>query len=168
MASMRAWYCVSLFGLIMSTGCRSNVYELLDVTGKVLTCDGRAAEGGTIIFTPIDDPAASGRPRGQPGREARGVVNADGTFKLTTFGKTAQPGVVSGRHQVSFEAPPTKRPVLTSGDKQALGPEGTKVREQEIAAMPVYPPLTCSTAVDPGEVTVNSPTDVFEFTLKKK
>ena len=85
-----------------------------------------------------------------------------------TFSKVPKPGVVSGRHQVTFEAPPTKRPVLTPGDKEALGPEGSKVREQEITAMPVYPPLPCSTKIEPEEVTVKAPTDTFEFSLKKK
>jgi hypothetical protein len=163
-----AWCCASLLGLTLLVGCSPNQYGLLDITGKVMTCEGKPAEGGTIVFTPIDDPAATGRPKGQPGREARGVIGADGTFKLITFSRTSEPGVVSGRHQISFEPPPTRRPVLTPGDREALGPEGVKVREQEIAAMPVYPPLPCSTRIEPSEVTVKGPEDTFEFKLQAK
>jgi hypothetical protein len=151
-----------------SSGCGGTAYPLLDITGRVQTCEGKPAVGGTIVFSPIDDPSATGRPKGQPGREARGVIGEDGTFHLTTYGKTPETGVVSGRHTVSFEMPPTKRPVLTPGDREALGPEGTKVREAEIAAMPVYEKVPCSTKLEPSEVTIKGPEDVFEFKLLAK
>ena len=167
---LRPWTttCAAL-GLAAATlGCSESEYALLDITGRVQSCEGKPAAGGTIVFSPVDDPASTGRPKGQPGREARGVVADDGTFHLVTHGKTFEEGVVSGRHTISFEMPPTKRPVLTPGDKEALGPEGTKVREAEIAAMAVYPKLPCSTKLEPAEVTVKGPDDVFEFKLQAK
>jgi len=163
---MTAWAMLGIAA--MSTGCAEDGYALLDVSGRVQTCEGKPAVGGTIIFSPADDPASTGRPKGQPGREARGQIGADGTFRLMTYGKTFEQGVVSGRHTVTFEMPPTRRPVLTSGDREALGPEGTKAREAEIAAMPVYEKVPCSNKLEPSEVTVKGADDVFEFKLLSK
>lgn len=160
--------CAVLVLIVSSSGCSETKYPLLDITGRVQTCEGKPAIGGTIVFSPIDDPEATGRPKGQPGREARGVIGEDGSFRLITQGKTAEKGVVSGRHTVTFEMPPMKRPVLTPGDKEALGPEGTKVREAEIAAMPVYEKVPCSGKLEPAEVTVKGAEDVFEFKLLAK
>jgi hypothetical protein len=168
MSNLRVHLLALVAAVVVLPGCGQDEYLLLDVVGRVTTCDGKPATGGTIIFSPIDDPDLTGRPKGMPGREARGVVAEDGTFHLVTTGKTHEPGVVNGRHSVSFEMPPTKRPVLTPGDKQALGPEGTAQREQEIAAMPVYPPLPCSNLLEPNEVTISSVDDKPEFQLKKK
>jgi hypothetical protein len=160
---------LALLALIpLSAGCSETQYQLLDITGRVQTCEGKPAVGGTIVFSPVDDPSATGRPQGQPGREARGVIGEDGSFRLMTYGKTPEKGVVSGRHTLTFEMPPTKRPVLTPGDKEALGPDGTKTREAEIAAMPVYDKIPCSNKVEPAEVTVQGPEDVFELKLLAK
>jgi hypothetical protein len=93
-------------------GCRQDPYQLVEVRGRATTCEGKPAAGGTVVFAPIDEPDVTGRKAGNPGREARGAVGEDGTFFLTTIGIRPARGAVTGRHRVSFEMPPTRRPSL--------------------------------------------------------
>lgn len=147
-------------------GCRHNLYSPVEVTGKVTTCQGKPAAGGNVVFYPIDDPSASGRPGGNPGREARGTVNADGTFTLTTIGIQPEPGAVVGRHKVAFEMPSTRRASLTAEEKSQMSADETKRLEAEFAARPVYAPIPCSDQIEPAEVTVTAKgPNVFEFKL---
>jgi hypothetical protein len=150
-------------------GCRRDPYSQVEVTGTILTCEGKPAAGGTIVFYPIDDPAASGRKAGNPGREARGAVNEDGTFSLTTIGIQPTPGAVTGRHRIGFEMPPTRRPVLTAEDKANMTPEEIQQNEAEFASRKVYAPIPCSDQPEPAEVTVTPQgPNHFEFKLKPK
>lgn len=155
--------------LLLLGGCRRDPYSPVQVTGKVTTCEGKPAAGGTIVFFPIDDPAASGRKAGNPGREARGTINDEGTFSLTTIGIQPTPGAVTGRHHVAFEQPPTRRPTLTAEDKANMTPEEIQKNEAEFAARKVYSPIPCSDQLDPAEVTVTAEgANHFEFKLKPK
>jgi hypothetical protein len=150
-------------------GCRGDRYSQVDVTGKVTTCEGKPAAGGTIVFYPIDDPTASGRPAGNPGREARGTINDDGTFSLTTIGIPPTPGAVTGRHNVAFEMPPTRRPSLTAEDKANMTPEEIQKNEADFASRKVYATIPCSDQLEPAEVTVTAKgPNNFEFKLKPR
>lgn len=163
--------CLAVGLAISLGGCGGGLYQLAQVRGTVMTCEGKPATGGTVIFYPVDDPAATGRPAGQPGREARGVVGADGSFTLTTIGVQStpeQPGAVTGKHKVAFEMPPTKRPTLSAADKENMTPDEIKKNEAELAARPVYPPLPCSDQITPAEVTVERSGNNFEFNLPPK
>jgi hypothetical protein len=150
-------------------GCRRDPYSQVEVTGKIMTCEGKPAAGGTVVFYPIDDPAASGRKAGNPGREARGTVNEDGTFSLTTIGIQPTPGAVTGRHTVAFEMPPTRRPTLSAEDKANMTPDEIQKNEAEFASRKVFAPIPCSNEPEPAEVTVtaNGP-NAFEFKLKPR
>ena len=154
--------------LLPLAGCGGGMYKLVEIRGKVTACDGKPAAGGTLILYPIDDPSASGRPAGQPGREARGTVQADGTFTLTTIGIPPKPGVVTGRHKVAFEMPPTRRPTLSAEDKANMTPDEIKKNEADFASRPVYQPLNCSDQIEPAEVTVKASGNSFEFKLPPK
>ena len=150
-------------------GCRRNAYAPVEVRGQVTTCEDKLAVGGTVVFYPIDDPSASGRPAGNPGREARGTVGDDGTFSLTTIGIPPTPGAVTGRHSVAFEMPPTRRPSLSAEDKANMTPDEIKQNEAEFASRPVYAPIPCSNQLDPSEVTVTAKgPNFFEFKLKPR
>jgi len=159
--------CVGLLVALVA-GCRGNLYELATVRGRVMTCQGKPATGGTVTFHPIDDPEATGRKSGNPGREARGTVGEDGSFTLTTIGITPAPGAVTGRHTVEFKMPSTKKPGLLSDEKESMSPDEIKKWEAEFAARPVYAPIPCSDQIQPGEVTVKSGTNEFDFKLPPK
>jgi hypothetical protein len=161
------WLAGALVTLAM-TGCGSDEYRMIDVRGKVLTCEGQPATGGTIIFFPIDDPSVSGRPKGDPGREARGVIGEDGSFTLTSIGMEEMAGVVAGKHRVKFEMPPTTKPKLTEADKSILSKEEIAKWESEYANRPVYKPLPCSANLEPAEAVVTDAEKVLEFKLLKK
>jgi hypothetical protein len=149
-------------------GCRADPYQLVDVRGKVTTCEGKPASGGKVTFFPIDDPEGTGRKAGNPGRQADGIVAEDGTFTLITIGMKPAPGVVKGRHRVAFEMPPTRRPTLPAEDRASMTPEEAKKVEADFASRPVYPPVPCSDQIQPAEVTVKAAGDEFEFKLPPK
>jgi hypothetical protein len=150
-------------------GCRRDPYTPVEVTGKIMTCEGKPAAGGNVVFYPIDDPAASGRKAGNPGREARGTVGEDGTFSLNSIGIPPTPGAVTGRHKVGFEMPSTRRATLSAEDKANMTPDEIKQNEAELASRPVYSSIPCSDQPDPGEVTVTAKgPNFFEFKLKPK
>ena len=146
-------------------GCKPDPYKLVAVTGKVTSCEGKPAAGGVIVFAPIDDPEHTGRKAGNPGREARGEVGADGTFTLVTIGMPAAPGAVTGRHRVSFELPTGIRPTLPAGDKTNMTPDEIKRIEADFASRVVFPVLPCSDRIQPEEVTVAAGNNNFEFKL---
>ena len=158
-----------LFGwLAILVGCGADPYELATVRGRVLTCEGKPAAGGQIVFRPIDDSATTGRPKGNPGRESRGVVADDGTFTVETIGIDRHPGAVTGRHYVSFEMPPTRKAVLLPEEKANMTAEEAAKTEAEFAARKAYAPIPCGTQVEPGEVKVAAGENNFEFKLQAK
>ena len=100
---------VALLG-VLAGGCGSDPYQLAEVTGRV-TCNGKPALGGYVVFMPMDAPEKTGRPTGQPGGLSRGLVQEDGSFTLTMDPKGTYPerlGALIGPHQVSFIAPRTE------------------------------------------------------------
>jgi len=158
--------CLGLCALLL-VGC-NDPYRLVEVKGKVTSCDGKPAAGGTVVFYPVDDPDSSGRKAGNPGREARGTVEADGTFYLTSIGIQPKRGAVSGRHKVAFEMPPTRRPALLPEERASLPPDEVKKIEADFASRPVYQPLNCSDQIQPAEATVAQSGGEFEFMLPPK
>ncbi len=154
--------------LALLTGCGGGPYRLVEVRGKVTSCEGKPAAGGTVVFYPVDEPDATGRKAGNPGREARGTVESDGTFTLTTIGIPPRPGAVVGKHKVAFEMPPTRRPTLPAEDRASMTPDEAKKVEADFASRPVYAPLPCSDQIQPAEVTVKSSGNEFEFKLPPK
>jgi hypothetical protein len=154
--------------LALLAGCKADPYRLVEVRGKVTSCDGKPAAGGTVIFYPVDDPQATGRKAGNPGREAHGTVGDDGAFTLSTIGIRVAPGAVIGPHRVEFKMPPTRRPVLTAEDKAAMTPEEIKANEADLASRKVYALLPCSDQIEPKEVTVKADGNDFEFKLPPK
>jgi hypothetical protein len=160
---------IALAGMVLAFGgCGGGAYRLVEIRGRVTTCEGQPATGGIVTFYPIDAPDETGRKAGNPGREARGTVAEDGTFTLTTIGIQPKPGVVIGKHQVGFEMPPTRRPTLTAEDKTNLTPDEIKKAEAEFSSRPVYKPLPCSDQIEPKEVEVKAAGDSFEFKLPPK
>jgi hypothetical protein len=158
--------CVALAGGV-ANGCGSNLYEHAPVRGRV-TCDGKPATGGKVLFLPRDDSAKTGRPAGHSGSASSGTVSADGTFTLTSVDGKSGDGALIGPHQVVFELPPTKRPPITADDRLALSPEELKALQEDIARRPIYPPLPCGATITPATVEVKRGENQFEFTLQPK
>jgi len=154
--------------LTVLVGCKGDPYALVQVTGTVTSCEGKPAAGGVVVFAPIDAPDVTGRKGGNPGREARGEVAADGTFTLTTIGIPPRPGAVTGPHRVSFEMPTGRRPSLSAEDKANMTPDEIKKIEAEFASRFVHPVLPCSDQIQPAEVIVKPGKNEFEFKLPSK
>jgi len=153
---------------VFAIGCKADPYKLVPVTGTVTSCEGKPAAGGVVVFAPIDNPDVTGRKSGNPGREARGDVAADGTFTLTTIGIPPKPGAVTGPHRVTFEMPSGRRPALSAEDKANMTPDEIKKIEAEFASRVIHPVLPCSDQIQPGEVTVKPGKNEFEFKLPPK
>ncbi len=147
-------------------GCR-NPYQLAKVRGYV-TCQGKPATGGVIVFQPLDAPEQTGRPKGHPGNASEGTVGEDGTFTLTFDGSAGGEGALLGPHQVFFRMPPTKRPTLLAEERQIMSPEEIKAVEAEFSRRPVYSPLPCSANLAPGDVEVKPGQNEYVFTLRPK
>ena len=173
MISMTAKACAVLSAALITMpllcGCRENAYETVPVTGTVM-CEGKPAWGGTIIFRPIDAADKTGRPSGNPGRAASGLIQEDGSFRLTVpagAGKNDAVGTVVGPHRVSFVLPISTPPKL-SADDRLLPPEEQEELKAALAKLPVYAELPCTTAISPAEVEVKPGENHFEFTLGAK
>jgi hypothetical protein len=153
---------------VTAAGCGSNPYRTAPVSGTVM-CNGKPAFGGTIRFRPVDAPEETGRPPGQPGREAFATVEEDGTFTLmmdTAADATQAGGALIGRHEVIFESPRTKPVPIPADDREGLTAAEVQALRADIdRRYPVYQPLACSAEITPREVEVVAGQNVFEFTL---
>ena len=159
-----------LFAVLIA-GCGSGEYRVIEISGKVLTCKGEPAEGGTILFSPIPDPEAESSKQANPGRESRGAVAADGTFTVSTvatLSTPSEPGAIIGTHRVTFQMPPTATPRLTPGEKADMSAAEIKKLEAEFASRPVFKPIPCGITLTPNVVTVSDEQTTFEFTLSPK
>ncbi len=154
--------------LIVTVGCGRDPYKTVTVRGRVTTCEDKPAVGGTVVFTPIDAPAETGRPSGNPGRISMGTVGEDGTFTLTYTNGAPGSGAVTGPHRVSFLMPPTTRPVIDAETRAAFSPEELVEIQKDFDSRPVYPPLPCTPDITPGEVKVAAGDNMFEFKLPPK
>ena len=90
MISKRAYHrtCLALLALASLIGC-SGGQPTYHASGRVTFSDGQPLEGGVVEFRSLDS---------QPSVSARGFIQADGTFQLTTF--LTDDGAVEGKHQV--------------------------------------------------------------------
>jgi hypothetical protein len=151
---------------LASAGC-GNLYQQAPVRGRV-TCDGQPATGGTIIFQPVDDPSRTGRPVGEPGIASSGVIGEDGSFELASIDPSLGEGAVIGPHQLIFQPPPTKRPVLVADERAVMSEAEIEAAEAELANFKIYPPLACSELLEPAAVEVQAGQNEFVFTLRRK
>jgi hypothetical protein len=117
---------------------------MTQVTGKVLY-NGKPLEFGTIAFQP---------PSGQP---ARGDIQPDGTFTLSTY--RLNDGVVLGKHKVRVACYESQRPgTVKPPGEQSLGklliPQKYTFFEQSGLSAEVHegenPPLTFELKEPPG------------------
>lgn len=105
LASKLSTVCLGLLSIATLAGCGSGIYP---VEGKVVWPDGAAAkelEGSQVVF---EQQAAN--------TTARGTVNSEGSFRLTT--NTADDGAVPGEHKVL---------VIEVGRKSLPGGDGSNI-----------------------------------------
>jgi hypothetical protein len=90
---MRLLRRVLLFALVLAAaeGCARRTYP---VTGRVVFKDGSPVPGGIVVFSPLDPQSHTG---------ARGYIQPDGTFEISTF-QTGD-GSFEGRFQVLVKGP---------------------------------------------------------------
>jgi hypothetical protein len=93
---------VALVSLV-AAGCGGNT--TFPVEGKVVFKDGTPLHGGLVMFELVGDDAAK--------TCARGDIQPDGTFRLSTFKRND--GALPGRHRVSVTQP------LPKGRESELG-----------------------------------------------
>lgn len=169
---VRGWAVLFVAGLAGAAGgCGSGLYDTATVTGTVM-CDGQPAAGGMIRFRPVDAPEETGRPPGEPGREAFATVGKDGTFTLmmdTAADASRDSGALIGRHDVIFEMPRTEPAPIDAEDRAWMSPEQLKELRAELdKKFPVGQPLSCSAEITPNQVEVEAGENVFEFELAPK
>ena len=122
MSRERCWALSILAILTFFPGCDRGV-RTYEVHGKVHFPDGTPLPGGTVSFSSLES---------VPSHSAKGEIQPDGTFELTTF--SPGDGAVAGKHQAmvmvtvregreGFPAPPTLpsiHPRFASFDKSGL------------------------------------------------
>jgi hypothetical protein len=79
--------CLPLLAALVTAGCGSGGPPVYPVTGVVQFRGGKPLAAGLVEFAPVDG-----------GPAARGRLNADGTFTLSTDDR---PGAVAGKHRVA-------------------------------------------------------------------
>lgn len=120
---------VCVFAAPLFLGCGgSNELAVVPVKGKIL-CEGEPVTAGTIIFMPVaaDKKEVSGRP-------ARGTIQTDGTFVLSTY--EFGDGAIIGKHTVTYK-PPVKGEGAYEEAEEAEG------GEQELAVVPPLQKHAC-------------------------
>src|SRR5437899_94773 len=104
----RSWlWCAP--ALLLLAGCGRDAPPLTPVRGQVFY-QGRALSQGLIVFTPDAD-------RGGSGPCAKGDIQADGSYRLTTEGQT---GAAAGWHRITVAAVET--PLGGTGRPRMLVP----------------------------------------------
>ena len=153
-----------LLPLILFSGCK-DPYQLVEVTGKVTTCEGAFPEGGRIFLQPLDLPDETKRPPGYPGPISMGQIEPDGTFYIRTAVQPARDGAVTGRHKVTFEMPLSERPSLNMDEVSEMTPVDYEEALQWLESIPVYPVIPCDSEIFPAEVLIVDGKNKFEFVL---
>lgn len=98
---MRRWRWVAFY-ILCICGCGDGRLETYLVKGRVTFTDGAPLPRGTIEFQPALQAvnAKSADPTGRVG--ARGAINEDGTFEMSTF--EPGDGAIEGKHRVLVTA----------------------------------------------------------------
>ncbi|MBA4190333.1 MAG: hypothetical protein C0467_20290 [Planctomycetaceae bacterium] len=122
------WLLVS--ACLLTLGCNAGTPKTYRIPGRLVYDDGKPVPGATIVLQTTHD--------GQR-IAARGMVNTDGTFELTTF--TDKDGVIEGEHDITIvllpatdSATPSKPVVAakysnseSSGLKFTVKPDTTEI-----------------------------------------
>lgn len=111
------WF-VPLSLVALASGCGDSRYVTAEVQGTAVI-GGNPVAAGTVTFTPVE---ADGSPR--DGKSAVGVVQADGSFTLTTYEEGD--GAIVGDHRVYYSSPEEFGPEIVDTE---VGTDG-----QELAA----------------------------------
>ena len=98
-SSRRFFTCLICCGLPVVVGCgRSSPFPLASVAGTV-TFDGKPVTGGSIRFIP------SSKDGIEAGKVAIGIIQSDGTFRLTSYKEGD--GATVGSGTISYTEPPS-------------------------------------------------------------
>lgn len=85
----RTWFAIATGVCLGLVGCGDKYPATYPVSGRVIFPNGTPLPGGNIEFAPQEGPART---------SARGMIESDGIFQLTTF--RDGDGAVEGRHRV--------------------------------------------------------------------
>lgn len=88
---MRAMMCF-VMTLPLMIGCGGGDFPTATVTGRVV-CDGQPVPGIHVFFEPLSSGENS-----MPGKQGLGRTEDDGTFEISTYGRSD--GAVVGKHRV--------------------------------------------------------------------
>jgi len=117
-----------LAGTFVLAGCGGGKeFKTSPVSGTV-KCSGKLITAGLVVFTPIPKPGTKSQ---ETGRSASGIIQADGTFVLSTY-KDGD-GAIVGRHriQVMAPAPEDDDSPLTDENRFACGNETIEEEVEE-------------------------------------
>lgn len=95
---MSRWLAILLISLLPSVGCGGGRTPTYPASGKVAFADGKPLQGGTVEFQSISPPNT-----GETRVSARGNIQPDGTFKLSTFRQ--DDGAIAGDHRALITQP---------------------------------------------------------------
>ena len=90
-----------LVAALFFTGCGGSGTPTYPVEGKVTFSDGRPLDGGTVELQPVVQQ--------QPPVAARGRIQSDGTFQISTF--EPNDGAIEGEHRVRVVGPLPPGPI---------------------------------------------------------
>ncbi len=104
---LHATIAFSLFGLILLAASGCGGPKFYPVEGKVVYDDGAPFPGGMVLFESVEAVSSNGKTLPL---SARGTIQSDGSFKLTT---RSENGALAGKHRVVVSPPPENMIGLT-------------------------------------------------------
>lgn len=87
---------ISMFVATLSSGCAKQEFKTALVSGQC-TCKGEPMTAGLLILAPVDE-SGSDKPTTNLGKPAQALIQSDGSFTMSTYGK--DDGAVVGKHRV--------------------------------------------------------------------
>lgn len=146
---------LSLAVIAPALGCRDHPFPVRAASGKIL-CAGQPVTGGTITFIPVREEHIQ-----ESGKAATAVVNQDGTFQLSTYGRFD--GAIIGKHRVEYQSDEGET-AEEPDDSPAEQPEGSTETAQR--PKPRQPKSVSSACVQKREIFVEVTNRENEFTIE--
>lgn len=136
-------------------GCSERPFPVRAASGKIL-CAGQPVTGGTVTFIPVREEHIQ-----ESGKAATAVVNQDGTFILSTYGRFD--GAIIGKHRVVYQSDEGETSEEVNDPQEEHQSGSTEIAQRP---QPSKPKSGSSACVQTKEILVEVTNRENEFTIE--